>query len=120
MKRSIRGTSREIEQAAQRLRREMTPAERVLWEAIRSKRLAGLRFRHQHPVGGFILDFFCPARKLVVEVDGSIHDEQAEYDSERTKHLNLWGYRVIRFRNEEVFENLPSVLAQITRAADRM
>jgi len=97
----------------------MTPAEEKLWEALKGKKLGGLKFRAQHPVGPFILDFYCPARKLVIEMDGDVHegDEQAEHDEARTNQLNAYGYRVIRFRNEEVLENLPAVLERILAAA---
>jgi very-short-patch-repair endonuclease len=94
----------------------MTEAERVLWEALRGRRLAGLRFRRQHPVGRFILDFYCPIAKLCVEVDGGIHDLQAEQDAERSAALAAGGYRVVRVRNEEVLQDLPSALARIEAA----
>ena len=113
----IRGTTPEIEAAARRLRRNMTPAEKKLWQALKGKKLGGLKFRTQHPVGPLILDFYCPACKLVVELDGGVHEEQAEYDEARTRHLNEYNYRVIRFRNEEVLEDLPPVLEQILEAA---
>jgi very-short-patch-repair endonuclease len=113
----IRGTTLEIEAAARRLRRNMTPAERILWEALKGKKLSGLRFRAQHPVGPFILDFYCPARKLVVELDGGVHEEQAGYDEARTQQLEDYGYHVIRFRNEEVLTDLPSVLERILQVA---
>ena len=77
----------------------------------------GLRFRAQHPVGRFILDFYCPAYKLVVEVDGEVHAEQAERDAERTVQLKARGYTVLRFQNAEVEANLPDVLERIARAA---
>ena len=113
----IRGTTPEIEAAARRLRRNMTPAEQKLWQALKGKKLAGLKFRAQHPVGLFVLDFYCPARKLVVELDGDVHGEQADYDEVRTQQLEAYGYRVIRFRNEQVLEDLPSVLERILEAA---
>jgi very-short-patch-repair endonuclease len=115
--RCVRGTLPEVELAARRLRRLLTPAEQVLWDAIRGRRLGGLRFRSQHPVGAFVLDFYCPSCKLVVEVDGAVHNQQAEYDEARTERLNNYGYRVIRFRNEEVVHELPSVLQRILAAA---
>ena len=80
---------------------------------MKGKQLHGLKFRCQHPVGGFIFDFFCPQCKLVVELDGEIHDAQEEYDTARTEQLEVYGYRVLRFRNEEVFTDLPSVLERI-------
>ncbi len=113
----IRGTTPEIEAAAQRLRKNLTPAEQILWQALRNRQLNGLRFRCQHPVGRFIVDFFCPQCKLVVELDGSLHENQAEYDMARTEQLNAYGYRVVRFRNEEIFTNLDSVLEHIRLAA---
>ncbi|MGH2533301.1 MAG: endonuclease domain-containing protein [Thermomicrobiales bacterium] len=113
----IRGTSPGLEAAARQLRRRLTSAERVLWEAIKGKQLAGLRFRQQHPVGPFVLDFYCPACKLVVELDGEIHREQIEQDAYRDQHLAAYGYTIPRFRNEEVLRNLPSVLTRIAETA---
>ena len=114
----IRGTTVEIEEAARRLRRNMTPAEQKLWEALKGRQVAGLKFRCQHPVGPFVLDFYCPTRKLVVELDGGIHELQENRDQARTDQLADYGYRVIRFRNEEVFNDLDSVLQRILQAAE--
>ena len=113
----IRGTIPEIEQAARKLRKNLTPAEARLWSAIRNKQLEGLRFRCQHPVGNFILDFYCPYCKLVVEVDGDIHNCSGDRDNARTAKLAEYGYTVLRFRNEQVMNDLPKVLAQIRRVA---
>ncbi len=113
----IRGTTPEIEAAARRLRRNMTAAEKKLWGALKGKQLGGLRFRAQHPVGAFILDFYCPACKLVVELDGGAHEDQAAYDEARTRQLTDFGYQVVRFRNEEVLQDLSSVLERILAAA---
>ena len=113
----IRGTTPEIEAAARRMRRNMTPAEKTLWEALRRKQLGGLKFRAQHPVGPFVLDFYCPACKLVVELDGGVHKDQAVQDEARTRQLEDYGYTVIRFRNEEVLGDLASVLERILAAA---
>ncbi|HEX8276522.1 MAG TPA: DUF559 domain-containing protein [Longimicrobiaceae bacterium] len=109
----VRGVSAELRAAARGLRRDGTPAEAVLWEALRSNRLDGLKFRRQHAVGRFVQDFYCPAHKLVVELDGGIHDQQAERDADRTSALAAHGCRVLRFRNEEVFDDLPNVLNRI-------
>ena len=106
----IRKNTRELQQAARGMRTEPTEAEDVLWEALRGRRLDGLRFRRQHPVGRFVLDFYCPIHKLAVEVDGEVHDSQQERDAERTAVIEAHGYRVVRFRNEEVMQNLPAVL----------
>ncbi len=113
----IRGTTPQIEQAARKLRKNLTPAEAILWKALRNKQLEGLRFRCQHPVGNFILDFYCPSCKLVVEVDGEIHAKQRSYDDARTAKLAEYGYQVLRFTNREVINNLPQVLAEIKRVA---
>ena len=114
----IRGVSRPVQQAAQVLRLTMTPAEQQLWEAIRGQRLMGRRFRAQHPLGTFVLDFCCPSERLVVEIDGGVHDapEQAAHDAARTASLEAHGYRVLRFRNEEVLTDLPAVLRRISAA----
>ena len=109
----IRGTTPEIEQAARRLRKNMTPAEKRLWSVLRNKQLNGLRFRRQHPVGNFILDFYCPACKLVVEVDGEIHSDRLDYDNARTSKLAEHGYSVLRFSNKRIMNELPQVLAEI-------
>ncbi len=115
----VRGVSPELRQAANSLRERMTPAERTLWEALRERKLGGLKFRAQHPVGQFVLDFYCPARKLAVELDGSSHDNRAEGDAARTAQLSAYGYRVLRFQNEEVLTDLASVTARILNAASK-
>jgi very-short-patch-repair endonuclease len=109
----MRGTTPELITAARRLRQNLTPAEHVLWQALQNRQLGGLRFRCQHPLRAFIADFYCPACKLVIELDGDIHNNQQEYDAERTKKLNQLGYRVLRFPNETVLTDLETVLKQI-------
>ena len=84
-----------------------------MWEALRDRRFEGLKFRRQHGAGPFVLDFFCAAHKLVIELDGAVHDEQVAQDTYRTEQLMQYGYRVVRFRNAEVLEDLPRVLARI-------
>jgi len=117
---AIRGTTEGIRHVATEMRREMTPAEAMLWSAIRNKQLEGLRFRSQHPLGRFVFDFYCPSYRLVVEVYGGIHDLQPEYDSARTEHLTLNGYHVVTCTNDEVFNDLPGVLVRISDAARRL
>lgn len=109
----VRGSPQQVDKVARALRRTMTSAEKILWEELRGRRLNGYKFRRQHPVGGFIVDFYCPLKKLVIEVDGQVHDTQQEYDESRCDHLHTYGYRVLRFRNEEVTKNLPEVLDTI-------
>ena len=113
----IRGTTPEIERAARDLRHRLTRAEALLWKALRNRQLGGLRWRSQHPIGRFIVDFYCPSCKLVIEVDGQLHEYQHEYDSARTEHLEQYGYTVIRFSNEEIATNLKEVLATIYHTA---
>jgi very-short-patch-repair endonuclease len=105
-----------VQQRARELRREMTPAETILWEQLRNRELAGFKFRRQHPLDRFIVDFYCAACRLVVEIDGDIHDLQQERDAVRTEALAVQGYRIIRFRNEQVFNYLETVLAAIKTA----
>ncbi len=95
----------------------MTPAGGRLWNSLRNRRLRGLKFRAQHPADRFVLDFYCASARLVVEVDGSVHDEQAEWDDARTAVLEAHGLRVVRFRNQEIMTNLPAVLLRILDAA---
>lgn len=109
----IRGASEGLVAGAQALRRELTPAERALWAVLRGRNVGGLRFRCQHPVGPFVLDFYCPAAKLVIEVDGAVHEQQREQDQARTEHLQQYGYQVLRFTNEQVLDDLDTVMAQI-------
>ena len=98
---------------ARELRRELTPIETILWQRLRSRRLAGLKFRRQHPIGRFITDFYCAERKLVIEIDGDTHAEQGRYDASRTAWLEEHGIKVIRFNNRDVLDNLPGVLEMI-------
>jgi len=100
---------------ARKLRDNMTEAEKMLWEALRLKRLSGYKFRRQHPIGKFIVDFYCHEVKLVIELDGGYHngEEQKEYDSFRTKALEDVGLNEIRFTNEQVYNNLDEVLEEI-------
>jgi very-short-patch-repair endonuclease len=109
----IRGSSPDIEQAAKDFRKQSTPAEACLWEALRRKKLYGFYFRRQHPVGRFIADFYCSDCKLVIEIDGEIHNEQSGYDAARTEEIETYGYQVIRFQNQQILNDLDSVLKTI-------
>jgi very-short-patch-repair endonuclease len=99
-------------QRAKELRRDMTPAEKVLWEELRANKL-GVHFRRQQIIAGFIVDFYCHKSALVVEVDGDIHDLQQEEDARREKVLSELGLRIVRFRNDEVVKNLSAVVGKI-------
>jgi very-short-patch-repair endonuclease len=98
---------------ARELRRSMTAAERRLWAALRRNQLTGLHFRRSQIIDGFIADFFCHAAGLVVVVDGPIHDDQQDYDAERDRVLAARKLRVLRVTNDDVFQDLPAVLARI-------
>ncbi len=116
----VRHTSAELQRSARRLRREMTVAETVLWQALRRKASGGHRFRRQHAAGRFVFDFYCPAHKLVIEVDGEIHEEpeQLARDALRTAEIESFGYRVLRLSNDEVLHHLSAVLDKIQAATD--
>ena len=98
---------------AKELRRKMTPIEIKLWKHLRAHRMGGVHFRPQHAIGNYIADFCAPRRKLIVELDGSQHLEQDEYDKERTAFFESKGYRVLRFWNNDVKNNLDAVLKVI-------
>jgi very-short-patch-repair endonuclease len=100
------------------LRKELTPAERKLWSRIRNDQL-GVNFRRQHGIGNYIPDFVCIEKKLIIELDGSQHLEQEEYDTERTKYLESQGYKVIRFWNNDVMNNIEGVILAIMYALEK-
>ncbi len=100
-------------QRAAELRKESTPAEAKLWAYLRAHRADGIGFRRQHAIGPYIVDFYAPSRKLVIEVDGSHHLDQTEYDADRTTFLESKGYRVLRFFNSDVMNNINSVMGVI-------
>ena len=104
--------SKEKLQRAKELRRDMTPAEKMLWEELRANKL-GVHFRRQQVIQGFIVDFYCHKAGLVVEVDGDIHDLQREEDARREKALSELGLRVVRFRNDEVTRDISGVVERI-------
>ncbi|KRC80316.1 endonuclease domain-containing protein [Sphingomonas sp. Root241] len=105
---------RQTSRHASRLRKEATDAERLLWGILRSRRLVGHKFRFQAPIEPFVVDFLCVEARLIIEVDGSQHN--AETDARRTQFLQSRGYRILRFWNSEVLENLDDVLEVISAA----
>jgi very-short-patch-repair endonuclease len=102
---------------ARRLRRDATVVEKRLWQALRTMHTKW-KFRRQHPIGRRVVDFACPARKLAIELDGSQHGERLEADAARSAELGEFGYRVIRFWNNEVVENLDGVVQAILMALE--
>jgi very-short-patch-repair endonuclease len=91
----------------------MTDAERLLWRYLRNRELGGCKFRRQYPVGPFIVDFICPEKNVVIEVDGGQHDDNKELDEQRSAYLNKMGYKVFRFWNNEVLQETEAVLEAI-------
>ncbi len=102
---------------AKELRRPMTPHEAKLWQRLRGKQLYAIKFRRQHPIYRFILDFFCYEHRLAIEIDGDSHAEpdQQLYDQARTEWLEQHGLRVIRFTNRDIDANIEGVLQEIAR-----
>ena len=99
------------------LRKELTPAERKLWSRIRNDQL-GVTFRRQHAIGHYIPDFCSPKARLIIELDGSQHLEQQEYDAARTGYLKRQGYTVLRFWNSDVMNDIDSVIRAIMQAVE--
>lgn len=113
------GAKRDIFQKASVLRENMTIAEKLLWSRLNNKQL-GVRFKRQHPIDIFIVDFYCHTYKLVVEVDGEYHNEQLDYDEGRTSELENLGITVIRFTNDEVMDDIDRVVGRIKRCLTRL
>jgi very-short-patch-repair endonuclease len=103
----------EIADAARDNRKAPTAAEARLWQALRGRKLEGWRFRRQHAIQQFIVDFYCAEAGLIVEVDGAYHAQIIERDTERTAALEAPGFRVLRFENQQVLEDLDSLLNSI-------
>jgi very-short-patch-repair endonuclease len=101
---------------ARELRQRATPSEQVLWAELRADRFRAYRFRRQHPIGPYIVDFFSSRAALIVEIDGPIHDSQVEYDVDRQAELEGVGYRVLRVTGEQVMRDLSTVLGLIEHA----
>jgi very-short-patch-repair endonuclease len=99
---------------ARQMRKNPTDAERRLWSYLRGRQGNGFKFRRQHPIGPFIVDFCCIEKKLVIELDGEQHLDAQQYDASRTEQLQKEGYRVIRFWNVAVLTNIAAVLEQIS------
>ncbi len=109
------GASPKIIQRASELRKIMTPAEKALWQELRNRKIANAKFRRQHPVKYFVLDFFCYEKRLAIELDGSVHDQEytKERDINRTCELEQLGIKVIRFSNDDIFKTMNEVLQKI-------
>lgn len=104
---------------ARRLRREMSPPERKVWAVLRARGLTGYKFERQVPVGPFIVDFLCPEKRLVIEIDGDSHDTQIDYDKRRDRYLRKAGYRVLRLTNRDVTNDLEASMRLVLEALKR-
>ncbi|MBC5773066.1 endonuclease domain-containing protein [Pontibacter sp. KCTC 32443] len=105
----------------QALRGSLTPAEAELWKHLKGGNLMEKKFRRQHSVGNYILDFYCPSEQLAIELDGQVHNHAAaeQADQERDQYLRNLNIRVLRFENKEVFENLNAILREISNCFNR-
>ena len=112
---NVKRTRKQMIRYSKELRSRQTPAELFLWERLKENKLNGRRFYRQHPIDRYIVDFYCPKRKLVIELDGGIHDKQyqKDHDEIRTALLRSKGCRILRFRNAEIFDNIDAVLQRI-------
>ena len=100
---------------ARKLRKNQTRAEDIFWREVRNRLFLGLKFRRQVPIGKYIADFVCEQEKLIIELDGDQHDDNEEYDEERTRVLENHGYRVVRYWNEDLYEGLDRVFEESSR-----
>lgn len=104
--------SRNLLDRRRELRKQATNEENLLWQALRDNKL-GYKFRRQHSIGGYILDFYCSKKRLIIEVDGLVHEFQKDYGKVRDKYFEELDYRVLRFKNEELVNNLEGVIDTI-------
>ena len=121
MKRNIitgQKVSPEKKARSRELRKNMTLAEKMLWEYLRAKRFNNFKFRRQQVIAGFIVDFYCHALELIIEVDGKIHDKQQEYDRHRENIFMNKGFHIIRFTNKQVINDIETVLKTIADKAE--
>lgn len=107
---------RKMRDVARELRKNPTPSEEILWQALRKRQLDSRKFRRQMPIGPFVVDFYCSTERLAVEVDGSIHENQREADKTRQELLESLGIRFVRVTADQVNQNLPHVLNTIRHA----
>ena len=111
--------SQEKASRAKRLRKNMTPEETLLWRHLRANRLGGYHFRRQQVIDGFIVDFYCHASALVIEIDGSVHESREIHDNQRDRILTERGVRIVRIKNEEVRNEMEKVLQKILRLCSK-
>jgi very-short-patch-repair endonuclease len=112
----------ELKQIARNLRKNMTPAEIKLWQKIRRKQLKGIRFYRQRPIGNYIVDFCSFSPRLIIEVDGDTHytDEAKQRDMKRDRFFQSMGFKILRFTNKDIIQNIDGVIETITKILDEM
>ncbi|MFD0798192.1 endonuclease domain-containing protein [Maribacter chungangensis] len=108
-------TKQELSERRRELRQRMTPSEAFLWNHLKSRNLDGKRFTRQHSIGNYIVDFYCASERLIIELDGEVHQNPSAvvYDTKRTSYFEEMNYNVVRFENKMVFDNLSSVIMEI-------
>ncbi len=106
-------TPKYVVKRAQELRVNMTPTEKLLWDRIKEKQIEGYKFRRQHPVYRYILDFYCAEKNFAIEIDGGVHDDSKEYDKYRDQLLESLGIKTLRIKDDEVIRNIDTVIEQI-------
>lgn len=106
-----------LTELAKTLRKNSTPQERLLWKILRNSNINNLKFRRQYPIGNYIVDFICKEKLLIIEIDGGQHndDNHRQYDIERTKYLTSRGFRVLRFWNSDINNNISGVYKEILK-----
>ena len=115
----MKGYSPKLRERARKLRKPLTDAELRLWRLLRNRNLKQFKFRRQHPLGPYVADFVCLEQRLVIELDGSQHQQQSRYDADRTAELEAAGYRVLRLWDNDVLTRSDSVMQAIYNALDR-
>jgi very-short-patch-repair endonuclease len=108
-----------VTKLSRELRLNMTPAETLLWNKVSNRQFMGLRFRRQHPIHRFIVDFYCHEKRLIIEIDGGVHEKQRLYDRRRDGELSHQGYHVIRFSNSEIKLDIETVLNRLSEFVQR-
>lgn len=111
---------RKMIEIAREYRKEPTPGEKIMWNALRGKKLDGIKFRRQQPIGYFVVDFYSSTYRLVVEVDGPIHESQKEADAARQEILEVLGLHVLRIKTELVEQNLPMTLVRVRNSIQKL
>jgi len=111
-------THQQLHQCAKELRNQATPAERKLWRYLSGRKMMNLKFRRQHLIDPYIVDFYCPEKKLIIEVDGGTHIDNKIYDRYREEYLRSKGFQIIRFLNTEVNSDTVEVLDRILKACE--